>query len=157
MRKDKEKKAIKARVWPLHGWFLMKTRRLEDSIATCWGRSQPNVRDGTLADPLRYFNGLLWHREHPRACFPTADCYAEVIRLDFQLTGNMWSVLLCALLEGKHWRAPAGAELPRLPEVCAQPNHNVNRVIWGSGCVCTRPKTNQVLTMQSNRPWGQQP
>lgn len=35
----------------------------------------------------------------PQACFPTADCYTEVIRLDFQLTGNIWSVLLRSLLE----------------------------------------------------------
>lgn len=38
----------------------------------------------------------------------------------------MWSVLLRALLEGKHKRGPAGAEPPRLPEARARPGRNVN-------------------------------
>lgn len=49
----------------------------------------------TLADLLRHFNGLPRHGRDPEACFPTADCYAEAICLDFKPTGNIWSVLLC--------------------------------------------------------------
>lgn len=61
--------------------------------------SQYNFQYNTWADLLRHFNGLLQHGRDPQACFPTADCYTEVIRLDFQLTGNIWSVLLCSLPE----------------------------------------------------------
>lgn len=43
----------------------------------------------------------------------------------------MWSVLFRTLPEGKHTRAPAGAERQRLPEVCARPGRDVSGVVRG--------------------------
>lgn len=85
--------------------------------------SQYNFQYSTGADLLWHFNGLLWHGgDPPKACFPTADCYTEVICLDFQLTGNIWSVLLRPLLErtygGASW-GKAAAALAGMPKPSA--------------------------------------
>lgn len=71
-------------------------------------QSQYYFQYSTWADLLRHFNGLVWHGRDPEACFPTADFYTEVICLDFQLTGNIWSMLLCLLLEKTYEGSSSG-------------------------------------------------
>lgn len=76
----------------------------------------------------------------PQACFPTVDCFSKVICPDFQLTGNIWSVLLCSLLEkniqGRQLKANTAAAHGGKAE-----RWWLNKAVCGSEGICARPKT----------------